>query len=174
MSKVLITRPEVCTGCRLCESICSFHHEQMVNPTLSRIKIIKDELKGIDVPVVCSQCQSAPCINICPVGALSKDKVTSAVSLNDTICIGCKQCAAVCPFGAISLNPTSKKLFMCDLCNGNPQCVKYCTTKAVDYVDPHEVSGIDKRRSFKESKKKLEEYYSRTGGLAHPLGPEEY
>lgn len=173
MEYVLVLKPEVCTGCRLCESVCSFHHEKVANPILSRIKVIKDELRGLDVPFVCLQCEDAPCISICPVGALSKNKDTGATILDDSLCIGCKACTIVCPFGAISINPTGK-LFLCDLCDGDPQCVKFCTTKAVDYIRSDKLADVETKRYSKEIKKKLEEVYSRTGGIPHALGPQEY
>ncbi len=88
---------------------------------------------GIDVPVGCEHCDSAPCILICPVSAIYEDKTTNAVILNPDICIGCKQCLAVCPFGAIHYNEEKKLFYKCDLCNGEPDCVKWCETKAITY-----------------------------------------
>jgi len=52
----------------------------------------------------------------------------------------------VCPFGAMNFNPTEKRVFKCDLCDGDPQCVRFCEVKAVDFIDADEVS-IAKKRS---------------------------
>ncbi|MBW1659925.1 MAG: 4Fe-4S binding protein, partial [Deltaproteobacteria bacterium] len=38
MSKILVIDPEKCTGCRLCEQVCSVKHERVVNPYRARIK----------------------------------------------------------------------------------------------------------------------------------------
>jgi Fe-S-cluster-containing hydrogenase component 2 len=48
----------------------------------------------------------------------------------------------VCPFSAITTH--GKELIHCDLCNGDPQCVKYCATKAIEYTE--ETKEAMKRR----------------------------
>lgn len=48
----------------------------------------------------CRKCENAPCINACPAEALEKDAdgvVTRAVNL----CIRCKSCIVICPFGTM-------------------------------------------------------------------------
>jgi Fe-S-cluster-containing hydrogenase component 2 len=48
----------------------------------------------------CRKCENAPCINACPAEALEKDNngfVTRAVNL----CIRCKSCIVICPFGTM-------------------------------------------------------------------------
>jgi Fe-S-cluster-containing hydrogenase component 2 len=48
----------------------------------------------------CRRCENAPCINACPAEALEKDDdgiVTRAVNL----CIRCKSCIVICPFGTM-------------------------------------------------------------------------
>ena len=52
---------------------------------------------------------------------------------------------AVCPFGAMNFNTIDKKVIKCDLCDGEPQCVRFCDIKAVDYVDAAKVSIAKKR-----------------------------
>jgi Fe-S-cluster-containing hydrogenase component 2 len=39
-----------------------------------------------------------------------------------------------CPFGVISINPDKKEMIKCDLCEGNPQCVKWCPTGALEFT----------------------------------------
>jgi carbon-monoxide dehydrogenase iron sulfur subunit len=36
-------------------------------------------------------------------------------------------------------------VFKCDLCDGEPQCVRFCDEKAVDYVMVDDVSTLKKR-----------------------------
>ena len=74
MAKVLMIDYEKCTGCRICEQVCSVKHEGVSNPARSRIKIVKWESEGRYVPVGCQQCESAPCMAICPVQALFRDE----------------------------------------------------------------------------------------------------
>jgi Fe-S-cluster-containing hydrogenase component 2 len=56
---------------------------------------------------------------------------------------------AVCPFGAMNFNIIDRKVFKCDLCDGDPQCVRFCDMKAVDYVEADRVS-ISKKRAAAE------------------------
>lgn len=131
----LLFNAENCTGCRACELACSFHHESVFSPTKSRIRVVRIDEEGIDVPVGCEHCDSAVCMLVCPTKALTEDAKTGAVVLNQNACIGCKQCLAVCPFGAIHYDEVNKRFFKCDLCSGEPECVKWCETKAITYSD---------------------------------------
>lgn len=145
MAKVLNIDYEKCTGCRLCELVCSVYHEGVSNPTKSRINIIKWEAEGLYIPVSCQQCEDAPCKTACPVKAIDRDETLNRVTIDYDKCIGCRSCMAVCPFGAMGFDITNKKVFKCDLCDGDPQCVKFCEVKAVDYVDA-ETLNIKKKR----------------------------
>lgn len=135
MSKVLAVDYEKCTGCRLCELVCSVQHEGVSNPSRSRIKVIKWEQEGRYVPMSCQQCQSAPCLEICPVKAISRDETLNMVNVDYDICIGCRMCVAVCPFGAMAFDTRTNKVRKCDLCDGDPQCARFCDVDAVMYVD---------------------------------------
>jgi Fe-S-cluster-containing hydrogenase component 2 len=149
MSKVLYINHEKCTGCRLCELVCSASHDGVSNPARSRIRVMKWEQEGLYIPMSCNQCQDAPCMNVCPVKAPYRDEELGRVMIDYDKCIGCRSCVAVCPFGAMSFNTIDRKVFKCDFCDGDPQCVRFCDMKAVDYVDPANVS-IEKKRSAAE------------------------
>jgi Fe-S-cluster-containing hydrogenase component 2 len=117
---------------------------------------MKWEQEGVYVPMSCQQCQDAPCQNICPAKAISRDDEMSRVMVDYDKCIGCRLCVAVCPFGAMSFNVIDKQVLKCDLCDGDPQCVRFCDRKAVDFVSPDEVS-IDKKRTAAERLSKVKE-----------------
>ncbi len=144
MAKVLAVDYEKCTGCRLCEQVCSVKHEGVSNPARSRIKIIKWEQEGRYVPTSCQQCESAPCQAVCPVKAISRDETLNRVMVDYDVCIGCRMCIAVCPFGAMTFDTLAKKVIKCDLCDGDPICAKFCDVDAVQYVDASE-QGTPKR-----------------------------
>ncbi len=93
----------------------------------------------------CRQCVDAPCMNVCPVKAISRDEAQGLVSVDPNVCIGCRSCVAVCPFGAMNFNTDTRKVFKCDLCDGDPQCVRFCDMKAVDFVNPVQESVSKKR-----------------------------
>lgn len=51
-----------CTGCRICELACSAKHEGRFQPSLARLKIVRYDDLGIDIPNVCGPCEDAPCV----------------------------------------------------------------------------------------------------------------
>ena len=110
MEKVLKIDYQKCTGCRLCELVCSVSHHGVSNPARSRIKVVKWEAEGLYVPVTCQQCEDAPCISVCPVKATYRDGETGCVTIDYDICIGCRSCVTVCPFGARSYDTKDKMM----------------------------------------------------------------
>ena len=132
-SKVLVFDVNKCTGCRACEIRCSFKHFRVINPAKSRIRIIKLEEDGINVPIVCNQCDDAFCMKVCPTKAIQEDRVTGARVIDERRCLGCKTCMHACPFGALALTP-DKQLIKCNLCEGDPDCARHCETGALSYT----------------------------------------
>lgn len=61
-----------------------------------------------------------------------------------------------CPFGNILLSLEERKAVKCELCDGDPQCVRFCVTEALQYREPEEQT-IDKTVAFAE---RLREVYS--------------
>jgi Fe-S-cluster-containing hydrogenase component 2 len=55
-------------------------------------------------------------------------------------------CITACPFGVISLHPEKHVAIKCDLCGGDPECVKHCPTGALKYL-PASRDGLTKRRA---------------------------
>ncbi len=145
MEKVLMINYQKCTGCRLCELVCSVMHDGVSNPARSRIKVMKWETEGLYIPMSCQQCEDAPCMSVCHVKAISRDEDHGFVMVDYDVCIGCRSCVAVCPFGAMNYNSMDKKVFKCDLCGGDPQCVRFCEVKAIEYVDAENISVYKKR-----------------------------
>jgi len=157
MQKVILVDQDKCTGCRLCEMICSVKHEGVSNPTRSRISIIKWFMEGYHMPMICQQCMDAPCVAVCPKDALSRDEELGSVTLDYDLCIGCKMCVTACPFGGMGIDTVSNKVIKCDLCDGDPQCVRFCFPGALEYVEANAVNLRKKR----EAAKKLAELMSK-------------
>jgi Fe-S-cluster-containing hydrogenase component 2 len=111
--------------------------------------VVKWEAEGLYIPMTCQQCEDAPCLNVCPVKAISRNEESAKVTVDYDVCIGCRSCIGVCPFGAMSFNPTDKRVFKCDHCDGDPQCVRFCEEKAVDFIEADKVT-INKRRKAAE------------------------
>ncbi len=146
MNKMLGVEYEKCTGCRNCEMVCSVFHGQACNPTKSAVRIVKGAGTGLNVPVVCQQCEEPACADICPVQALSLDADTGAIVVDYDLCVGCRMCIVACPFGAVTFDQDRRQAVKCDLCGGvDPWCVRVCEPGALTYKLPPAVS-IDKKR----------------------------
>ena len=114
-----------CSGCRKCEIACSLFHENRIWPEASRIRVFM-LVPGAEVPHLCVQCEDYPCVESCPVDALSVSKDTGAVLVDKEKCTGCGLCIDACPGRIPHIHPTEKYAVICDLCGGKPQCVEVC------------------------------------------------
>ena len=134
---------ENCTGCHLCELACSFRHHGVFDPSLSRITILTKPEVQTSVQVYCLQCRDAVCERVCPVNAISRDG-NGAYVINYARCIGCRECAYACPFGAIGFDVDAMPI-KCDLCGGEPECVAVCPHDALLYLDERKTARELKR-----------------------------
>jgi Fe-S-cluster-containing hydrogenase component 2 len=88
-------------------------------------------------------------MDVCPVGAISRDEETGAIVLDQDLCIGCNMCLTVCPLGGISVDPETGTIIKCDLCQGDPECVKHCVYGALEFVKASEAGYIRRREGVK-------------------------
>lgn len=153
LAKRLIVDINKCTGCIACTLVCSFTKFGVFGPEYSRIRVLKFEEAGVDCPIFCQQCEDARCMEACPKDAIIRDTETGIIVIDEQVCDGCSICMVACPYGAIFVHPESsrKKTLMlkCDLCGGNPQCVTWCETGALQYV------GVDEAQLIKEARENL-------------------
>ena len=133
--KTLIIDAEKCSGCRACETYCSLKHEQICNPAKERVHVVKWEQEGIFVPVNCQRCDTPACEMTCPKQATFRNYATGAMEIDTYRCIGCLSCVFACPFGATFVDPADGRVLKCDLCDGDPTCVKVCPTGALTYEE---------------------------------------
>ena len=71
----------------------------------------------------------------CPEEALVLDKEAGQVRLIESKCTDCGACVEACPYDAIWMDPLLNVAIKCDLCNGDPQCVKYCDFDAIRFTN---------------------------------------
>lgn len=126
--------PEKCIGCRTCELICSFDKNNEFNPKHAAVSVIAYDEAAVAVPMMCMQCEDPSCMKVCPVSAIDRVE-TGAVVIDDKKCIGCKMCLSACPIGNISYNAKEKKLVKCNLCEGDPNCAKFCLSGAIQFKE---------------------------------------
>lgn len=93
-----------CTGCGYCTLACQAHND--VNPDIQWNKVLDaGEIDGKKVYLArpCMQCEHAPCVEVCPVGA-SYYRDDGIVMMDYDKCIGCRYCQVACPYDARSFN----------------------------------------------------------------------
>lgn len=182
--KGLLITPDLCIGCRACQVACKSWNQLPATRTkntgtfenppdldannFNRIKFIEySNAKGVRwlfVSQRCMHCGDPACVQICPVGAVFKDKDTKIVRYEKTKCIGCQACKAACPFG-IPRYDAKGKISKCHMCIDRvqaglaPACAKACPTGATLYGE--------RDMLVKEAKKKGYGLYGETelGGL---------
>ena len=121
-----------CNGCRACEVICSaFHAEPKYssnNPARSRIRVIREPLRDIYIPVYAGEYTMAECAG--------RDKYIIDGKEYDE----CSFCRASCPSRVEFKEPDSGLPLKCDMCEGEdePLCVKWCLAEALVYVEREE------------------------------------
>jgi len=124
---------KLCTGCHLCELVCSASHFNEFAPTRARIRVNNHPLEGKSEVMACFSCPDAPCIAACPQGAISRAGSRQPLSIDPEKCDGCRACVPACPYGAMYFDEVTQYALACDLCGGDPQCVKYCYPGAVSF-----------------------------------------
>lgn len=148
MKGMLIVSTEKCLGCRSCELACAVEHSQsrdlieaIKEDPLPQYRVEVETAGDLILPLQCRHCEDAPCVAVCPTHALEKPSPDSPVSLREDLCIGCKWCILVCPFGVIKLRRDGKAIIKCDLCQQRtkegrePACVEACPTGALKFME---------------------------------------
>ena len=146
--------PDKCTGCNICEYICSLTKEKAFSSQKSRIRTMRLH-PLINISIACRLCSPAPCVIACPRNALKQSEETGVIMVDDEKCNGCSWCIEACDYGAITLHPELKKVRICDLCEGDPKCVKWCPEEALDFTTKDQLAQKARvavtKKLFKES-----------------------
>jgi len=157
---IIFIDPKKCLACRACELECGVAHSKSKDLTkaiceesLPQTRIKVESADDLAVPLQCRHCEDAPCVKICPTKATSRSGPEDPVLIKDELCIGCKWCVLVCPFGVIRMSRAGAAVTKCDLCferldKGElPACVVACPSKAIQFKSIEEISK-DKRKEY--------------------------
>ncbi len=91
-----------------------------------------NDVAALGVSMSCNHCDEPSCADACPTGAQDKRFEDGLVLIDEDKCIGCGMCARACPYGALNLNPVTRKMTKCNACEDrlregfNPDCVDAC------------------------------------------------
>lgn len=119
-----------CTGCYTCTVACKFENELgLGNYRCDVIDVgpigTHPDVKMYWLPIMCQQCENAPCVDVCPTGA-SYRADNGVVTIDETMCIGCKSCLTACPYSDADgqnrpsvrwLRADTNTITKCTLCN---------------------------------------------------------
>ncbi len=124
-----------CNGCRACEMICSAFHANPKyssnNPARSRIRLVRDPIRDVYLPVYAGEYASAEC--------MGRDKyVIDGKEYGE-----CSFCRASCPSRDAFKEPDSGLPLKCDMCEDlppgeKPLCVQVCLNEALIYEEREE------------------------------------
>ena len=131
-----------CTGCQACAVTCMDQNDldgAPGDPAWRTVFRVEDAMapasKSYYISIGCMHCSTAPCIAGCPSGALQRED-DGMVTVDESVCIGCRTCLSLCPFGAPRFNRAGK-MQKCDLCSErihaglDPACIRVCPTRAL-------------------------------------------
>jgi Fe-S-cluster-containing dehydrogenase component len=139
-----------CVGCMNCEYACSFIQNEDFARKDSNIRVNYYPETVTNITMTCMQCTEAWCLEVCPANAISRDEETGVVKIDQDKCAGCKMCMLACPFGNIHFNATKLVSQKCDLCGGDPNCVKFCISGALQFEESEDL--FESKRSSLDGK----------------------
>jgi len=122
-------------GCRACEVICAAFHAtpkySSVNPARARIRVIRDPIKDIFLPVYAGELATAECMG------------RNVYILDGKQYEECAFCRASCPSRDLFKEPDSGLPLKCDMCEDDPPqkeplCVQWCLEEALIYEEREE------------------------------------
>ncbi len=133
--KVIKIDLDKCNGCRACEVICSAFHAKPKyssnNPARSRIRLIRDPMRDVYVPVYAGEYTAAECMG-------RNQYVIDGKQYDE-----CGFCRASCPSRGAFKEPDSGLPLKCDMCEDDPPqekplCVQWCLNNALTYEEREE------------------------------------
>ncbi|MBS0000383.1 MAG: 4Fe-4S binding protein, partial [Cyclobacteriaceae bacterium] len=135
MGKKILIDLITCRECKDCMADCAYNFHPDNKGIIALMELAA-------FAVSCRKCQDAPCIEVCPAEALEKTEnnlVVRAVNL----CVACKSCVTICPFGTLLNDLFESRKSICDYCelNGNVTdllCIRTCPEGALRLTDEEE------------------------------------
>ena len=152
---------KMCIGCHACTIACKSEHDIPIGVNRCWVKTVEKgnfpDTQRLFLPMLCNQCEEAPCMKICPTSALFRRK-DGIVDLYGDSCIGCKACMVACPYDQIFIDPNTRTAEKCNFCANRvenqlqPSCVSVCPTECRIFGDlddlTSQVAQIVQREAF--------------------------
>lgn len=124
--------PDKCNGCKECEKVCSKSHASSVASGRPRLKIEEDGAKKYKISV-CQHCETCPPGDLCPSALFEFHEDGKYWTLDEHRCFACMSCLPICPNHGVFFEGQFgvETAFTCDLCAGDPACIKACPKGAL-------------------------------------------
>ena len=163
MKRMIVCDIARCVGCHSCQLACAVAHS--ASKTLlgaiaeyprQRPRVYLEQVGGRSVPMQCRHCDDAPCVSVCPSGALLRSGDDQPVLSDPARCIGCGMCIQACPFGMITFGTDGKGVLKCDLCverlaqGQEPACVAACPTRALSFEEVDKANRAKRRETARQ------------------------
>jgi len=175
MAKAIVVNIEKCLACKSCEIACALVHskskvlEEAVAESPRPQRMVTVEAAGeFGVPIQCRHCEAAPCVEICPTGAIQRQSEEGPVVVEKELCIGCKLCILICPFGVLRIGSEGRAIIKCDMClermeeGEDPACVEACPTKALKLVSLEQTTKARRREASRRLVEEVEQKKSKS------------
>lgn len=135
MPKRLLIDLTKCRNCKECKVQCSY----LYHPVNNGINSLRE---WAAFQFTCRRCEDSPCVSVCPADALEKDDkgiLTRATNL----CVACKSCVTICPFGTLMNDFFEAKKAVCDYCHFDDntktlKCIETCPENAISLTEMKE------------------------------------
>jgi anaerobic dimethyl sulfoxide reductase subunit B (iron-sulfur subunit) len=140
----------VCSGCKTCQAACKDKNDLNPGVNWRRVYDIQGgEWKSengafVSIPFAynlslsCFNCETPKCVYACPTKAMYENE-NGLIVIDHNLCMGCRYCEWVCPYGAPQFDSGLKMMTKCNLCEDyiiagrKPSCVDACPMRALDF-----------------------------------------
>jgi len=171
------TDTSVCIGCKACEVACkqwnqlpgnepafgdgfdntgsldsqNWRHVQFIDNVPDETLVAGQGKAWLLMSDVCKHCSHASCMDVCPTGAIIRTEFDS-VFIQPSVCNGCRDCIAACPYSVIEIDETTNVAQKCTLCYDRlqgglePACAKACPTESIQFGPVSELRARAQQR----------------------------